>query len=52
MFAWIAVRSDFGSEDRLDGRFFDATWKLDEIEKLEAKIAVHDVLKPRLALPI
>ncbi|KIO34547.1 hypothetical protein M407DRAFT_240434 [Tulasnella calospora MUT 4182] len=52
LFAWTAVRLASGSEDWLSGRFFDATWNLDEIEKLKAKIVDQDVLKNRLALPI
>ncbi|KAG8953236.1 hypothetical protein FRC04_002646 [Tulasnella sp. 424] len=52
LFAWTAVRLTSGSEDWLAGRFFDATWDLDEIAKLKSGIVDQDVLKNRLALPL
>ncbi|KAG8953237.1 hypothetical protein FRC04_002647 [Tulasnella sp. 424] len=52
LFAWTAVRLASGSEDWLAGRFFDATWNLDEIAKSKSEIVDQDVLKNRLALPL
>ncbi|KAG8905268.1 hypothetical protein FRB99_000338 [Tulasnella sp. 403] len=48
---WTQVRLTSGSEDWLSGRFFDATWDLDEINKYKEQILEEDALKIRLALP-
>ncbi|KAG8924276.1 hypothetical protein FRC01_011700 [Tulasnella sp. 417] len=49
--AWTQVRLTSGSEDWLSGRFFDATWGLDEVAKQKEAILEEDALKIRLALP-